>query len=161
MPAAALPARHADADTLPVRRRAGAHPGRRGRQHPSAYERQWARFADWCAEHGRTALPATPETLAEFVVTLIDAGKGVPTISQAIATVRTRHRLAGHKGAPDADAARLALRSHRRDGRRRRAADAAGAAGHDRHAAGDDRRHRPPTPPPERVTGSCSCWAWR
>lgn len=81
----------------------------------TAYDRQWTRFAAWCDEHGRTALPATPETLAEFVVALIDAGKGVSTISQAIATVRTRHRLAGYLDAPNADAARLALRSHRRE----------------------------------------------
>ena len=115
VPASALPARHADPDTY-------LSDGARARildgvadNTSAAYERQWHRFADWCDQHGRTALPATPETLAEFVVNLIDAGKGVPTATQAISAVRTRHRLSGHKGHPDADAALLALRSHRRD----------------------------------------------
>lgn len=115
VPAAVHPARRADADTYLSDGARARILGGVAENTRTAYERQWTRFADWCAEHGRTALPATPETMAEFVVALIDAGKGVPTISQAIATIRTRHRLAGHPDAPNADAARLALRTHRRD----------------------------------------------
>lgn len=81
----------------------------------TAYERQWTRFADWCAAHGRTALPATAETLTEYVVGLADDGKGTSTITQGISAIRTVHRLRGYPGAPESDAARLALRSHRRD----------------------------------------------
>ena len=141
-PATALPARRADADRyLSDGARARILEGVADNTR-SAYDRQWARFADWCAEHGRTAPPATPETLAEFVVTLIDAGKGVPTISQAIATVRTRHRLAGYPDAPNADAARLALRTHRRE-----VADAGGRPGRRRRSR-SRRCGRCLTPPP-------------
>ncbi|SFO35013.1 Site-specific recombinase XerD [Pseudonocardia ammonioxydans] len=79
-----------------------------------AYSRQWAAFTDWCDLAGRTALPATPETLAEYVAQLADAGQAPTSIEQAIAAVRTAHRTAGHRGAPDTEAARRVLRGHRR-----------------------------------------------
>ncbi|MCW2900634.1 MAG: Site-specific recombinase XerD [Streptosporangiaceae bacterium] len=80
-----------------------------------AYGRQWDAFTAWCIDQGRTALPATAETLAEYVSALADAAKGPASIEQAIAAIRTAHRTAGHFGAPDTQAARLALRSHRRE----------------------------------------------
>lgn len=79
-----------------------------------AYTRQWAAFAAWCAEHDRSALPATAETLAEYTGHLADTGKAPSTVEQALATIRTAHRSAGHLGQPDTRAARLVLRSHRR-----------------------------------------------
>src|SRR4051812_9188319 len=80
-----------------------------------AYARQWAAFTDWCAEHGRTELPATGETLAEYVAHLADAGRSPATIEQAVAAIRTAHRTAGHREQPDTEGARLVLRGHRRD----------------------------------------------
>lgn len=80
-----------------------------------AYSRQWNDFADWCAEHGRSSLPATPETLAEYTAHLADADKAPSTIEQALAAIRTAHKTAGHIGQPDTTAARLVLRSHRRE----------------------------------------------
>ncbi len=79
-----------------------------------AYSLQLERYAAWCAEHGRTALPATPETLAEFVSHLCDLDLGPASIQQAIAAVRTAHRLAGHRGKPDTKLALDALRGHRK-----------------------------------------------
>ncbi|WP_337826237.1 site-specific integrase [Pseudonocardia sp. UM4_GMWB1] len=79
-----------------------------------AYARQWAAFTDWCAAAGRTALPATPQTLAEYVAHLADAGQAPTSIEQAVAAVRTAHRAAGHRGAPDTEAARRVLRGYRR-----------------------------------------------
>ncbi|MGH3794358.1 MAG: tyrosine-type recombinase/integrase [Pseudonocardiaceae bacterium] len=91
-----------------------------------AYTRQWDLFAGWCAAHGRAALPATGETLAEYVAALADAGRSPATIEQASAAIRTAHRTAGHHHQPDTRAARLVLRGHRRDraesGRRARQA---------------------------------------
>lgn len=99
-----------------------------------AYARQWAAFEAWCAREGRTALPATAETLAEYVTVLADHGvppvqvenddvPGKPasnsTIEQAMAAVRTMHRTAGFKGQPDTDAALLVLRDHRRNSSQR------------------------------------------
>ena len=79
-----------------------------------AYARQWAAFATWCGARGRAALPATAETLAEYVAALADADRSPATIEQAVAAIRTAHRTAGHRGQPDIDGARLVLRGHRR-----------------------------------------------
>ena len=40
-----------------------------------AYTRQWAAFTTWCTAHGRAGMPATAETLAEYVAHLADAGR--------------------------------------------------------------------------------------
>jgi site-specific recombinase XerD len=91
-----------------------------------AYGRQWLDFTAWCAEHERTALPATAETLAEYAAHLADLNRSPSTIEQALAAIRTAHRTAGHVGQPDTAAARLVLRSHRRQraetGKRKRKA---------------------------------------
>lgn len=80
-----------------------------------AYARQWSAWSDWCAQRGRGALPATGETLAEYVTELTDAGKSPASIEQAMAAIRTAHRVAGHPGAPVTDGARLVLRGYRRE----------------------------------------------
>lgn len=80
-----------------------------------AYTRQWAEFSAWCRERSRVSLPATGETTAEYVAHLADTGRSPSTIEQALAAVRTMHRTAGHVGLPDTGAARLVLRSHRRE----------------------------------------------
>jgi site-specific recombinase XerD len=91
-----------------------------------AYTRQWDTFTAWCADTGRTAMPATGETLAEYTGHLADLDQAPSTIEQAIAAIRTVHRTAGHLGHPDTRAARLVLRFHRRQradtGRRTRKA---------------------------------------
>lgn len=91
-----------------------------------AYSRAWRQFESWCgtgdtdakrAAPGwlvRTALPATPQTLLEYVTHLIAAQQAPSTIEQAVTAIRTRHRLAGYKDAPDTEQARLALRGYRR-----------------------------------------------
>lgn len=93
----------------------------------TAYNRQWNNvFIPWCAAAGRTPMPATEHTLAEFVSHLADRDLAPSTIEQAIAAVRVAHRLAGHKGEPDTTEALQVLRTHRRDradaGKRRREA---------------------------------------
>jgi integrase len=79
-----------------------------------AYARQWSAFTLWCGEHGRVALPATAHTLAEYTTHLCDAGRAPASVEQAIAAVRTMHRLAGHAGQPATEPARLALRAYKR-----------------------------------------------
>lgn len=81
----------------------------------AAYTRQAKVFLRWCAEHGRTPLPATPQTLADYVSHLADLGRAPATIEQAIAAIRTAHRQSGHRGHPDTEAALRVLRTHRRD----------------------------------------------
>ncbi|MCQ4043862.1 tyrosine-type recombinase/integrase [Streptantibioticus rubrisoli] len=91
-----------------------------------AYTRQWQTFANWCSEQGRTPMPATPQTLAEYVSHLADLDRAPSTIEQAIAAIRTAHRFAGHRGQPETDAALAVLKVHRRDraaaGKRKRKA---------------------------------------
>ena len=89
-----------------------------------AYARQWEQFTAWCSEAGRSPLPATPQTLAEYVSHLADLDRAPSTIEQAIASIRTAHRIAGHRGQPETDAALAALKVHRRD----RAERASGSA---------------------------------
>ncbi len=87
-----------------------------GRSHPDREPERPGGFVGWCVEHGRTAVPATAETLAEYVSHLCDKGLAPATIEQAIAAVRTRHRLNGHgRHFPDAEHALRVLKTHRRD----------------------------------------------
>jgi integrase len=91
-----------------------------------AYERQARDFVNWCGRQSRTAMPATAQTLAEYVSHLADLDKAPSTVEQAIAAIRTAHRLAGHRGQPETAAALAVLKVHRRDraaaGKRKRKA---------------------------------------
>lgn len=90
-----------------------------GRPHPDAdppTEVKDRGFIGWCEINGRTSMPATPETLAEYVSHLADKDLSPSTIEQAIAAIRTMHRYAGHgRHFPDADKALRVLKVHRRD----------------------------------------------
>ncbi|MDK1473585.1 tyrosine-type recombinase/integrase [Streptomyces sp. 549] len=92
----------------------------------TAYRRQAALFIDWCEQHGRATLPASPQTLAAYVSHLCDLDRAPATIEQAIATIRVAHREAGHDGQPDTRAALRILKTHKRDraeqGKRKRKA---------------------------------------
>lgn len=92
----------------------------------TAYQRQARDFIAWCEEGGRDTLPATAQTLADYVSYLCDLDKAPSTIEQAIATIRVAHREAGHDGQPDTRAALRILKTHKRDraeaGKRKRKA---------------------------------------
>ncbi|MEV7011922.1 tyrosine-type recombinase/integrase [Streptosporangium sp. NPDC051022] len=83
-----------------------------------AYARDWSAFTTWCATHGRTPLPATAETLAEYVTHLAATPTRTgrlpapSTVERALACIQSRHKLAGTTA--DARPARLALRAYRR-----------------------------------------------
>jgi len=81
-----------------------------------AYARQWRAFAAWCDEHGRTALPATPHTLAEYVSAMCDRPEppAPATIHQAIAAIRSEHTRAGYTNQPDTAPALEILRAYKR-----------------------------------------------
>jgi integrase len=90
-----------------------------GRPHPDAEpptEPEKRGFIGWCELTGRNPMPATPETLADYVSFLCDRDLAPATIEQAIAAIRTRHRLAGHgRHQPDGELALAVLKVHRRD----------------------------------------------
>lgn len=80
-----------------------------------AYRKWIADFTDWCQQVGRVALPATPQTLAEYVSHLADRNKGIPTIRIAVAAVRFQHAGAGYEGQPVGKLATLVARTHGRE----------------------------------------------
>jgi site-specific recombinase XerD len=61
-----------------------------------AYRAAVARFCDWCAIHGRTALPAAPETVAVFLAAEARAELAVNTLRLRHAAIRYLHLLAGY-----------------------------------------------------------------
>jgi len=61
-----------------------------------AYRSAVARFCDWCAMHGRTALPASPETVAAFLAAEARRSLAVNTLRLRHAAIRYMHLLAGY-----------------------------------------------------------------
>ena len=73
-------------------------------------------FVGWCVTSGRSPMPATPETLAEYVAHLCTEGKAPATIEQVISAIHTVHRKFGHgREYPSAEQAREVLRGYRRN----------------------------------------------
>jgi len=79
-----------------------------------AYDRAWSQFEGWCNGLGRIALPATAQTLAEYVEALTKAGLAPATINQAIGVIRSIHRERGFKGQPDTTQPVKLLRGYRK-----------------------------------------------
>ena len=84
-----------------------------------AYSSDWSEFTAWCATHGRTPLPASPETIVEYVAALTTTPRprtGRPyspsSIERAIAAVRTAHSAANIPP-PSTKGARIILRGYR------------------------------------------------
>lgn len=80
-----------------------------------AYRKWIADWSDWCQHVGRCPLPATPQTLAEYVSHLADRNKGIPTIRIAVAAIRFQHAGAGYEGQPVGKLATLVARTHGRE----------------------------------------------
>jgi site-specific recombinase XerD len=78
-----------------------------------AYDRNWSQFTRWCAGKGRVALPATPQTLTDYVTDLIGIGLAPASIDQAIGTIRSKHTGAGYDRQPDTRGARKLLRGYK------------------------------------------------
>ncbi|MEU4516700.1 tyrosine-type recombinase/integrase [Nonomuraea wenchangensis] len=79
----------------------------------AAHARDWTAFTRWCAEAGRTALPATAATLAEYATYLTGTRRLAPgTVSQAISSIRVRHAAEG-RPKPDRTAANLVVAGYR------------------------------------------------
>jgi site-specific recombinase XerD len=60
------------------------------------YQAAFDVFAEWCFQHDRTNLPASPETMAAYIGALADAGRAPTTMTVAIAAIRRIHAMAGH-----------------------------------------------------------------
>ncbi|MFF5261398.1 site-specific integrase [Actinomadura viridis] len=79
------------------------------------YKWVWDQFECWCNDEGRVALPATAQTLTDYVARLIGADLSPATVDNAIGAIRSEHRRAGHRHTPDTEAALELLRAYRRD----------------------------------------------
>lgn len=84
-----------------------------------AYNHDAAEFGRWCAANGHAALPATPDTVTEYVAHLIHTPRentGRPyapaSIERVIASIRTAHRAAGVQP-PETKGARKVLVGYR------------------------------------------------
>lgn len=57
-----------------------------------AYGQGWKNFSDWCAATGLCGLPATPETVMNFVAwSLVQRGNRLSTVRQHLAAIRYYH----------------------------------------------------------------------
>ncbi|MCX5598479.1 hypothetical protein OOK29_10040 [Streptomyces phaeochromogenes] len=86
-----------------------------------AYGRQWGTFEKWCGEQDRTPLPATAQTLAQYVrhLTVTPSKRTGRTpapssIEQAIAVIRVAHRAAGYRDQPETVAALRVLKGYKK-----------------------------------------------
>lgn len=80
-----------------------------------AYDWNWSQFEQWCRDEGRVFLPATAQTLADYVVRLIGIGLAPNTIDQVIGTIRAKHRRAGHRNEPDTEETLQLVRAYKRE----------------------------------------------
>ncbi|MFJ9376822.1 site-specific integrase [Streptomyces sp. NPDC101455] len=84
-----------------------------------AYTSDWAEFTAWCTTNGHQALPASPETVVEYVAALTATPRprtGRPyspsSIERAVAAIRTAHSAA-NLAPPSTKGARIILRGYR------------------------------------------------
>ena len=77
-------------------------------------------YTAWCAEQGREALPASPDTVAAFVDAMA-ATRAPATVRRYVASIAMAHRAAGSPEAPRSPAVKLALKRMHRDRGRRQA----------------------------------------
>ena len=89
-----------------------------------AYRSGWQAFCEWCARHGRTMLPAAPETVADHLASLA-ATHSRASLAKRLSAIGQYHRLAGHPFSPAHPVIHHTLRGiHRRHGRPARRAAA-------------------------------------
>ncbi|MFB4303850.1 hypothetical protein [Actinomadura sp. NTSP31] len=85
----------------------------------AAYARQWESFARWCWLTGRTAMPASAQTLASYIdhLSRTPTGRGTPpapgTLAKALGCLQGLHKAAGHVA--DVRLARAVLTDYRRE----------------------------------------------
>jgi len=80
-----------------------------------AYQSDFDFFRAWCALSGATPLPASAETVAQFLRSQSEAGLSVATIRRRAATIARLHTAAGLSSPCGTEPVRLALRAIARD----------------------------------------------
>jgi integrase len=83
--------------------RAALAVSQRARNTAKAYAFDWADFSGWCKRAGRSALPATSDTLQLYMVGLAKSSRALATIARRAAAVAAQHAAEGHRSPIDAD----------------------------------------------------------
>jgi len=66
-----------------------------------AYSRDWTDFTNWCTEHVRTSLPATPAVAALYIADFLGRGRKVTTAARRATSIAYYHRQAGLESPAD------------------------------------------------------------
>lgn len=83
-------------------------------------------WASWAVENGESALPARPDAIARYILSLAADGYAYASIRRALASIASAHRHAGASSPTRAEIVRAALRAAaRQTGRRQTQASAA------------------------------------
>lgn len=78
----------------------------------AAYRSDWSSFEQWCSEAGLKCLPASPETLAEYVAAKRSQLQP-STLQRHCASIAQAHRLAGYQSPTEGEIVRTALQGLR------------------------------------------------
>ena len=80
-----------------------------------AYRADWKDFVFWCAGEKRIALPATPETVAEYLNHMANAGAKHATIKRRVVSISAAHKASGHETPTSSMLVRKVMQGIRRD----------------------------------------------
>lgn len=79
-----------------------------------AYRSDAIVFQNWCARFGFRSLPATPESVAAFIVAEAEDGRAASTLGRRMAAIRHAHKLASLPDPTEYEGVRAAMRGARR-----------------------------------------------
>ena len=80
-----------------------------------AYASDWGRFADFCQLNNLQAFPASPETVARFLVGEKDLGAKASTLERRLAAISVKHKGSGHASPCSSELVRSVLSGIRRE----------------------------------------------
>ena len=75
----------------------------------AAYGKQWRSFTAWCVGEGRSSLPASSGTVAEYLDHLRETGHSFSTLQQVAAAIAREHRAMGLRSPSESEEVRVAL----------------------------------------------------
>jgi len=79
-----------------------------------AYRTDLRDFEVWCAEHDRTTLPASPETVADYLADMAASGRKAATITRRLSAISQAHQMAGLESPTHAQIVRMTASGIRR-----------------------------------------------
>jgi site-specific recombinase XerD len=80
-----------------------------------AYRADWSDFVLWCDGAGRASMPASAETVAEYMNHLANAGAKYNTLKRRIVSISAAHRAQGHETPTASMLVRKVMQGIRRD----------------------------------------------